>query len=247
MANVVTLQVKVKPNARTSALTPSADGAWLALPRDGTGSLTWAGQRIGIAGHARGANGGLGRVRLLVHPPLLPVKAFADSDTLAMAVRIKAAGNAAVEVNAWIERDDGPAARSWLKPSVGAGTLCCLASAPAALVVAGYDHHATEAGWPAASLRLSSAGPLPWSWQAGNRVPHFCAPARDIWGASSKTRGFARTTGTSAAVALASGAIARLLAVRGADAALPLRAGDWSPRLGHGVFHIGDCLAGVES
>ncbi len=199
----------------------------------------WSGStRIGIAEHAPGLRAPLSCVRMLLHPPLFGPELFEPTaDTCAFAVRLAAAHSAPVAVNAWIERDDGAAERSWLSPNHAEGTLCCLATIPGAIVVSGYDHHCTVDGDTPAILPSSSLGPAPWG--AGPaRIPHFAAPAHCIWGARSKSRGFAMTTGTSAAVALTSGAIAQHFGQHGAHAPLPQVDGAWSPRFGNGLFRI---------
>jgi hypothetical protein len=224
----------------------SPRGPMVPIDPGATRELVIAGVRVGTAEHRVGMRGRLSCVRLLIHPPFLPAAALAvGADTFAATLRVASAD--ATRINAWIERDDGAIERSWLSPSHPSGSLCCLATVPHALVVAGYDHHRdTVDRWPAL-LPASSLGPAPWGDGAGGRVPHFAAPARCIWGARSKSQGFVETTGTSAAVALVSGAIAHHLGVHGAGAPLPARAGEWSPRFGYGRFRIdaSDCT-GVD-
>ena len=215
----------------------SPRGPMVPIDPGATRELVIAGVRVGIAEHRVGMRGRLSCVRLLIHPPFLPAAAFAEgADTFAATLRVASAD--ATQINAWIERDDGAIERSWLSPSHPSGSLCCLATVPHALVVAGYDHHRdTVDRWPAL-LPASSLGPAPWVDGEVGRVPHFAAPARCIWGARSKSQGFVETTGTSAAVALVSGAIAHHLGVHGAGATLPARAGEWSPRFGYRRFRI---------
>lgn len=173
------------------------------------------GVRVGIAEHTPSARPGLGRVRVLLYPALFPDGLFdADDDACCWHVSAAAPAGSApkpVQLHAWIERDDAVNERSTLVPSHPESTLCCLATVPGALVVAGYDHHAGIGGSDSTSLGVmpvSSLGPAPWS---ADQRPHVCAPGHQIWGARSKSRGFVATSGTSAAVALASGALAAYL------------------------------------
>ncbi len=214
------------------------DGQQLRIAAGGTREIAVGGSRIGIAEHWPQVRGSRSCVRLLLHPPLFPSALFdGATDTCAFEIRLATRTSSSVEAHAWIERDDGAGERSWLSPCHPEATLCCLATIPGAIVVGGYDHHAGMADRPA-PLGLSSLGPAPWLNGPAARLPHFVAPASRIWGARSKSRGFVETTGTSAAVALASGAIASRLAAHGAAAALPKPSGPWSPRLGHGPFRI---------
>jgi Subtilase family len=218
-------------------------GSTLRLTPGTTHDITIGTRRVGIADHTFKARGQLSRLRVLAHPPLFPQKAF-EAATTAFSFRLRAASGLPVTAHAWIERDDGAAERSWLSPSHPESSLCCLASARGALVIAGYDHHCQpEAGQPAI-LPASSLGPLPWHAGPSARTPHLTAPATAIWGARSKSRGFAQTTGTSAAVALASGAIAYALACD-PNAALPPNdpSAGWSSRFGFGPLSINDAAA----
>ena len=222
----------VLPNGKALALTPG-----------GTHEILIGASRIGIADHMFEVRRRLSRTRILLHPPFIPAALFAGATT-SFSLRLRAASEQSAVAHAWIERDDGAAERSWLSPSHPESSLCCLASSRGALVIAGYDHHCQpEAGQPAI-LPASSLGPLPWCAGPPARVPHLAAPATAIWGAKSKSRGFAQTTGTSAAVALASGAIAYALA-RDPHATLPpydLSAA-WSSRFGFGQLNIDDTAA----
>lgn len=218
------------PVAATVAL---PDAVPVAIAPGRTHPIEIDGRRVGIAEHTINRRRGLSCIRLLIHPPLLPRRLFEGGQEEA-AVAVELASTAATCAHAWIERDDGAAERSWIVPSHPTASLCCLATAPGALVVGGYDHRLSPPEDAPAPLPLASLGPAPWSQGAAGRVPHACAPAHGIWGARSKTRGFSETTGTSAAVALASGGIARWLRIHGPAAVLPLPGGAWHPRFGHG-------------
>ncbi len=220
------------------------DGTTLNLTRDTTHEITIGAARIGIADHTIKARGSLSRLRLLLHPPLFPPKLFdSAAATTSFPVHLRAQ-RASAKAHAWIERDDGLRERSWLSPSHPENSLCCLASAGGALVVAGCDHRRQPVAGQPAILPQSSLGPSPWRDGVAGRVPHVTAPAAAIWGARSKSRGFAQTTGTSAAVALASGAIAYALA-RDPRTTLPphaLQMG-WNSRFGFGLLSIDDNVA----
>ena len=214
------------------------DGTSITLPVGLTREIAAEGCRIGIADHDRSIRKNLSCVRLVVDPRLLPSSLFNErSDHCAFNLGLRNSNRKACTVHAWVERDDGAAARSWLSPSHPEGSLCCLATIPGAVTVAGYD--LDQDTGEVSLLPASSLGPAPWArGAAASRVPHFAAPAHGIWGARSKSRGFAQTTGTSAAVALTSGAIAAHLAANGAHAVLPAQTGNWTSRLGFGPFRI---------
>ena len=215
------------------------DGTVLQIAPSRTQEIRDGATRIGIADHTFEARRKRSRVRVLLHPPLFSTALFDGANsTTRFEFTLRAHGQAAV-THAWIERDDGMRERSWLSPSHPTSSLCCLASARGALVVAGCDHHCQpEAGQPVI-LPASSLGPKPWSTGTLARVPHAVAPAHAIWGARSKSRGFAQTTGTSAAVALTSGVIAKALS-QDIDCKL---AGtevqsDWDCRFGFGLLNL---------
>jgi Subtilase family len=217
------------------------DGTALTLQPGATLEIASAGVWIGIADHRLAVHGGLSCLHLLIHPPLLPPALFdGAAETLAFTISLANGTRAAIRAHAWVERDDGANERSWLQPSDANGSLCCLATIPGAIVVGGYDHQAdgmAAVGKPNV-LPVSSMGPAPWINGHRGQLPHFVAPARGIWGARSKSRGFTQATGTSAAVALTSGAIAAHLAREGAHATLPRASGPWNSRFGYGPFHI---------
>ncbi|MCL4766740.1 MAG: S8 family serine peptidase [Hyphomicrobiaceae bacterium] len=205
------------------------------------------GVRIGIADHVPQARAPLSRVRILVHPPYIPEHLWpAGRGELSFEIRCAAAPDGGrAPVHAWIERDDGLSSRSTLHPSHAASTLSGIATARGAIVVAGHDHH--RHGETAAVFPFSSLGPAPWSWGRATPAPLVSAPGHRIWGARSKTQGFVETSGTSAAAALTSGAVAllmqRLAGSRSFEpqrlAALPAgRRPYWSPRFGHGAVDI---------
>lgn len=219
-----------------------SNGTTLGLISGTTREILIEDARIGIADHTFKARGRLSRLRILAHPPLFPAVLFDGASAItSLSFRMRVAPGHSATAHAWIERDDGMRERSWLSPSHPTSSLCCLASASGALVIAGCDHHCQpEAGWPA-MLPASSLGPLPWSEGVAARIPHVTAPAASIWGAKSKSRGFAQTTGTSAAVAMASGALANALA-RDPNAKLPPQQpfATWNSRFGFGLFSIDD-------
>ena len=209
----------------------------LGLAPGRTHELVAAGTRIGVADHECAVRGGLSCVRILLHPPLFPAGLFdGAADTCGFTLGLSNNRQEVVRLHAWVERDDGVVERSWLTPAHAQSSLCCLATAPGVITVAGFDHQA--GGAVPGIMPASSLGPAPWATGAAARLPHFAAPAHGIWGACSKSRGFCQTTGTSAAVALTSGAIAAYLAAAGAAAPLPTAGGPWSPRFGHGPFRI---------
>jgi hypothetical protein len=215
------------------------DGVPFALAPGRTHEIVATGTRIGIAEHGCAGRGNLSCVRLLIHPQRLPARLFdGAATTCSFRVHLARDASGATPVHAWIERDDGALERSWLSPSHAAGSLCCLATIPGALVVAGYDHWAAVATGDTGVMPASSLGPAPWLGDHDGSLPHVAAPGHDIWGARSKSRGFAQTTGTSAAVALVSGAIAHHLGIAGAGVRLPRGNRPWSPRFGHGPFHL---------
>ncbi len=220
------------------------DATVMRLAPGGTHEICTSATRIGIADHTFKARGALSRVRVLLHPPLFPASLFdGAAPNTNFKFTLRASGQRAV-THAWIERDDGMRERSWLSPSHPESSLCCLASARGALVVAGCDHHCQPAAGRPAILPASSLGPVPWLEGSAAQVPHVTAPAAAIWGAKSKSRGFAQTTGTSAAVALASGAIACALA-RNPNAGLSTNAPSarWDSRFGTGLLSIHDIAA----
>lgn len=220
---------------------------WGSLARpmgDITDQIVVAGRRIGIADHVRHASGQLSRVRLLLHPPYFPPAHSNPADEYRLDVLLEAASR--TNVHAWVERDDGLCERSSLHPAYPLSTLTPLACARQVIAVAGYDQSTGEPGL----FARSSLGPKPWYTRSGDtQAPLVAAPAVGIWGARSKSRDYARTTGTSAATALVSGLIARIQQ-RAAEAGRRLahpdlvdatvgimsrgraRSLDWSPRFG---------------
>ena len=95
----------------------------------------------------------------------------------------------------------------------------------------------------------SALGPKPWR-SASEQAPIVSAPGHRIWGARSKTRGFTLTSGTSAACAFVSGAIALLMQKALSEGRRPTRETllgallpgpsdrTWSPRFGYGPASI---------
>lgn len=217
--------------------------------------LVLGGRLTGIADHVHGVRNGLSRVRVILHPPYfprtLPRDAFGD---VVFTLRLTVQSEARVPVNAWLERDDGLFERSCLSPCHPAGTLGSIAMAEGAIAVAGFDH---RAGPTASSMfALSSLGPPPWPGKSTTGAPHIAAPGLGIWGARSKSTGFARTSGTSPAAALVSGASALLMQAEAAAGrrvrsaairdrlmalARPLDTDGthaWSPRYGWGAVNV---------
>ncbi|HEX7073848.1 MAG TPA: S8 family serine peptidase [Hyphomicrobiaceae bacterium] len=218
-----------------------------------THTIELCGTRIGIADHVPFARSPRSRIRIAVHPPYVPDHFWHEySGELSLEINCSATGSCPADIHAWVERDDGLANRSTLYPAYAESTLASLAAAEGAIIAAGYDHHRTAANpdpFPASSL-----GPLPWAVtkDAANLI---CAPAHRIWGARSKTAGFVETSGTSAAAALTSGAMALLMQClasrrglepqRWTDLLVPRR-DTWSPRFGFGPVNIADTLKEVR-
>lgn len=230
---------------------------FLSLSPGRTHAIEVGGARIGIAEHIPHLRIPLSCTRILLHPPYMPEQIWPQhSGELSFEIRCEVTrGSECVPVHAWLERDDGLANRSTLYPSHPTSTLSGLAAADGAIVVAGYDHHSMPhpAIFPASSL-----GPLPWSCGDADQAPHVGAPGDRIWGARSKSPGFIETSGTSAAAALTSGAIA-LLMQRFADSRSfsprrlielltgPDRLPMWSPRFGCGAVNIAHILGEVTA
>lgn len=226
-------------------------GLWptFSLTPGPTHPIRLGGRLVGIADHVTPARGALSRVRILLHPPYFPRwLAAASAAEIAWRVRVEADDTeTVVPLHAWVERDDGIIERSTLHPSHPTSTLAPFACAEGVIAVAAYDHHAGGSGIFAAS----ALGPLPWG-RAGAEAPLVAAPGHRIWGAKSKTRGFALTSGTSAACALVSGAIALLMEKALREGKRPSRealiaslfvnarpeARRWTPRLGYGPANI---------
>jgi hypothetical protein len=190
----------------------------LQISPDATHPIMFGGTRVGLAEHTPAARGSLSRVRILLHPPYCVRSDKTSADRLAWTLTLanpaaRAAANP-TKVHAWVERDAGSTERSWLVPHHLCSTLCCLATATGATVVGGAAHHA--AGGAMQPLPFSGQGPAPWAGKTaaaeafGTSGRPLMAPASGIWGAQSKTSGFTRTSGTSAAAALMSGALAAL-------------------------------------
>lgn len=198
--------------------------------------LIAAGQLIGIADHTPGAQGPLSRARIILHPPYFP-KGFWRTGANNAAWQIQCACHeptAEVELHAWLERDDGIVEQSRLVPSTVASSLSGIACADGAIVAGAFDH-ATDPSQPIA-FPPSGHGPRPWS-SGHDCAPHVTAPGTRIWGARSKSDGFAHTSGTSPAAALSSGALALAM-----DAACRLATGDRSASLARAIaLFTGPC------
>lgn len=230
------------------ALTPSGPaGAQIRIAAGQTSLIEANGRRVGIADHRRGVDGRLSRVCVLLHPPSFPgALAFADGEEAVWEITMAAPRvGGPVQVHAWIERDDDDGGRSWLSPSQSSSTLSPLAAAEGAIVVGAH------AGLGPKAFAHASAGPLPWSEGDASLVPHLSASGYGVWGARSKTADFMRTSGTSAAAALVSGAVAlvfqraveagqRVTRDELVDALLggPARAQTWDARLGFGPVRL---------
>jgi hypothetical protein len=239
--------------------------AQFAIAPGPTVPLIIGGRLAGIGDHKLGVRNGLSCVRVILHPPYfpdaMPRDAFGD---VSFRLQFTAPSDEAeaVHVNAWLERDDGLKERSSLSPCHPMGTLGSIALAKGAIAVAGFDHRESSTG--SALFALSALGPAPWPHLAGQRNPHIAAPGLGIWGAKSKTRGFARTSGTSPAAAIASGAVA-LMMQHMTMSSRPIRAHDirerlaefarplepkcgeaWSARYGWGAINV-DRLFGEAS
>jgi subtilisin family serine protease len=191
------------------ALSPSGPaGAQIRVPAGQTSLIEANGRRVGIADHRSGDDGRLSRVCVLLHPPSFPgALAFADGEEAIWEITIAAPrASGPAQVHAWIERDDEDRGCSWLSPSQPSSTLSPLAAADGAIVVGAH------AGGPGATaFAHASAGPLPWCEGDAALAPHLSASGYGVWGARSKTTEFMRTSGTSAAAALVSGAAALVL------------------------------------
>lgn len=220
-----------------------------------THAIETDGVRIGIAEHVPHARGALSRIRILVHPPYVPRRLWAaHSGELSIDIHCAVPGHESVPIHAWIERDDGLANRSSLYPSDPCSTLSNIATAEGALVVTGFDY--LSSGNDPAIFPPASAGPLPWQYADDRPAPIIAAPANRIWGARSKSAGFTEISGTSAAAALVSGAVALLMQrfahQRNFD---PRRLAEqlagtrraWSARFGYGPVSIAHILEEVTA
>jgi hypothetical protein len=215
-----------------------------------THAITLGGRLVGIADHVPCVRKPLSRARILLHPPYFPpwLRAASGGET-AWTLRIETDADARVPLHAWLERDDGIVERSTLAPSHPSSTLASFACAEGAIAVAGCDHRAPESGGVFAA---SSLGPRPWQPSGHDVSPVVAAPGHRIWGAKSKTEGFALTSGTSASCAFVSGAIALLMQEVLREGRRPTREAliaslsgnsgtvsrSWSPRLGYGLARI---------
>lgn len=234
----------------------SADAlARFAIAAGPTLPILLGGRLAGIADHAIGVRNGLSRARIILHPPYFP-RAMPRDDfgEITFGVRLVSAQSRPVDFNAWLERDDGLAERSFLVPSHPAGSLSTIAMAEGAIAVAGFDDRDGPTG--PGVFALSALGPAPWPHLAREQAPHICAPGLGIWGAKSKSQGFGRTSGTSPAAAIVSGVAALLMQddvragrrpcaarIRDRIAALarpvtPHAEKEWCPRFGWGAVDV---------
>lgn len=188
-----------------------ASAACFSLTPGPTHAITLGRRLVGIADHVPYARKPLSRVRMLLHPPYFPPGlATITAGEVGWSLRIETdAADARVPVHAWLERDDGIAERSTLTPSHPLSTLAPFACAEGAIAVAGCDHRAFGAS--AGIFPASGLGPRPWQKSVEGVAPLIAAPGHRIWGAKSKTQGFALTSGTSASCAFVSGAIALIM------------------------------------
>jgi subtilisin family serine protease len=216
-----------------------------------TVSIEAGGTRIGIADHCHCCRGDLSRLRLLIHPARVPGCDGCAGELVAHVRLSLDAGAGPAEAHAWIEREDDPREKSSLFPSHPEFTISPLAAAAGAIAVAAYDHHS---GHGPGALAYSSLGPVPWAPSRQGAAPLLAAPGHRLWGARSKSSGFIETSGTSAAAALTSGALALLMqretqrgrrfdSRRAGEILLEAAAGDaalrphgckWGPRWGYG-------------
>jgi hypothetical protein len=215
-----------------------------------THTITLGGRMAGIADHVPGARGPLSRARILLHPPYFPPwLRVASGGEIAWTLRLETDGDACVPLHVWLERDDGVLERSTLAPSHPSSTLAPFACAEGAIAVAGYDHGTCDGG---GIFAASGLGPRPWQSSGRDASPVVAAPGNRIWGARSKTQGFALTSGTSASCAFVSGAIALLMQEALREGRRPSREAliaslsgkseaasrSWSPRFGYGPARI---------
>ena len=177
------------------------------LPPEQTVPLVIEGVRIGLAERRSNVRGSLSRIRLCLQPSRLAQAGLDVPCDWRITLARRSTGRPAT-VHAWLERDDGAEAPSTLVPSSKASTLTSMACAPGAIAIAGLDNSVDDD----AALDLSGRGPPPWpASRTELRAPHLAAPAHRIWGARSKSAGFMRGSGTSAATALVSGAAALVM------------------------------------
>ncbi|HUS97471.1 MAG TPA: S8 family serine peptidase [Hyphomicrobiaceae bacterium] len=173
-----------------------------------TRSLDIAGQRVGIAKWDAVSAGGFTQVRIAVCPKSFERYLARGSDgTRQLNLRIQNGdASGALTFHAWRERSDD-AHRSVLTGSTRAATLCDFACAELSLVAGGFA--TVEAATAVADFPPASAGPVAFPQSPRHaRAPHLSAPAHNVSAARSKSSGFMKTSGTSAATALVSGAAA---------------------------------------
>ena len=227
------------------------DRAVLLLDSTGPKQLFIDGVLVGVGERVEGPCPGLYCAHFLIMPERLPAGAGAG-ETIQFKLDVECLGARPGEVHAWIERDCSGRG-SYLEPAHRASTLTSLASAPGVVAVAGLDgcDHS-----PPRVLAMSGRGPAPWARRTGPRrtgagiapadaAPALAAPAAGIWGACSKTKGFMRGSGTSAATAIASGATALAIEAAARNGARLSRpelmtflvgraSSSWSPEFGWG-------------
>ncbi len=219
------ITVEIRSRTANGNVSCALDGA----ARGTSAIVTADGRLVGIAENRGAVRSGLRAVRIILHPSL-PSPSLLTSKGCDFDVRVGPAdAGHAGRVHCWIERNDSaqPAAKLFnvrcentsklhkVTSSV-VRTLCessitSIACAPSIVSVAGLDHTATDA----VVLAMSGRGPRPWHVAGDAPAPLLAAPAHRLFGARSKTHGYMRGSGTSAAAAMVSGASA--LALQAAD------------------------------
>lgn len=178
--------------------------------------ITTDGRIVGIAENRGTVRDGLSCVRLILHPSL-PVPPLRTAQGCAFDVEVRVGvttrrADGEGWAHAWVERG-GMARPTATLVDVGGRTaaatahessLSSLACAASVIPVAGLDQCQDEAS----ALALSGCGPRPWRRRGERPAPLIAAPAHRLFGARSKTTGYMRGSGTSAAAALVSGAAA---------------------------------------
>lgn len=190
--------------------------------------VTTDGRLVGIADIRGATRDGLTCARLILHPSLpTPPLRTAQGCTFDVEVRAHAGGRRAGGegwAHAWIERGGTARPTAALLDVCGRrapamaheGSLTSLACAASVISVAGLD----QSRGAASALAMSGSGPRPWCRGTGRRrqdwpAPLIAAPAHRLFGARSKTNGYMRGSGTSAAAALVSGAAALAMQAAG--------------------------------
>jgi subtilisin family serine protease len=263
------LSVEIKPASGDAAAMCRLDSA-----TRGTQPVTMPdGQLVGVAESRGRVRGALQSFRFLLHPGLsAALRRNSRGCAFDLSVRSLDAQYGG-RVHAWIERDcsgaepatltrPSPSGRDNRAPDHGHSSLTSLACAPGIISVAGLDNAAADD----VVIAMSGCGPRPWQDAAcagpspppALPSPVLAAPASRLFGARSKTTGFMRGSGTSAAAAVVSGAAALVMQaasiagrslddVRLLDALLGVdgdrwRREKWRPDLGFGALRLDPSL-----